>query len=71
VQPPAPPEGPLQVRHVRNSVKVLLDLLTGEFLGSYATKPIYVFGRPGLGFLLLAALTGAVMVWQKLEAACP
>lgn len=32
--------------------KVLLDLLTVKFLGTYATKPIYLFG--GLGFLSLA-----------------
>lgn len=32
--------------------KVLLDLMTVKFLGTYATKPIYLFG--GLGFLSLA-----------------
>lgn len=31
--------------------KVLLDLMTVKFLGTYATKPIYLFG--GLGFLSL------------------
>ena len=31
--------------------KVLLDLITVKFLGSYSTKPIYIFG--GLGLLLM------------------
>jgi glycosyltransferase involved in cell wall biosynthesis len=45
--------------------KVLLDLITVKFLGSYSTKPIYVFG--GLGFLcsLGAILSGAVVLYQK------
>ena len=37
--------------------KVLLDLVTVKFLGSYATKPIYFFG--GFGFSLVGA--GAMM----------
>jgi hypothetical protein len=28
--------------------KVILDLITVNFLGSYSTKPIYVFGGMGL-----------------------
>ena len=46
--------------------KVLLDLITVKFLGSFSTKPIYIFG--GLGFLtgLAAALSGLVVVYQKL-----
>jgi glycosyltransferase involved in cell wall biosynthesis len=45
--------------------KVLLDLITVKFLGSYSTKPIYVFG--GLGFLcsLGAILSGLVVLYQK------
>ncbi len=35
---------------INRTVKVLLDLVTIKFLGSYATKPIYMFG--GLGMLL-------------------
>ena len=31
------------------TLKVVLDLLTVKFLGSYSTKPIYIFG--GLGFV--------------------
>jgi glycosyltransferase involved in cell wall biosynthesis len=38
---------------INRTIKVLLDLVTIKFLGSYATKPIYMFG--GLGFLLCLA----------------
>jgi len=45
--------------------KVLLDLITVKFLGSFSTKPIYVFG--GLGGLtgILACLVGALVIVQK------
>lgn len=45
--------------------KVLLDLITVKFLGSFSTKPIYVFG--GLGGLtgILACLVGAIVIVQK------
>ncbi|MBW8001083.1 MAG: glycosyltransferase family 2 protein [Planctomycetes bacterium] len=45
--------------------KVLLDLITVKFLGSYSTKPIYIFG--GLGILsgIGATLSGAVVLYQK------
>jgi glycosyltransferase involved in cell wall biosynthesis len=45
--------------------KVLLDLLVVKFLGSYSTKPIYVFG--GLGFLSIMAslLALAMLVYIK------
>ena len=47
--------------------KVILDLITVRFLGSFSTKPIYIFG--GLGGLtaLLAFLFGLVVVVQKLK----
>ena len=45
--------------------KVILDLLTVKFMGSFATKPIYVFGGGGLACLLLSFLTLVAMVWQK------
>lgn len=48
------------------TVKVLLDLLTVKFLGSFATKPIYVFGGGGLALIALSFLVGVAMVWQKL-----
>lgn len=45
--------------------KVLLDLVTVKFLGTFSTKPIYVFG--GLGFLsiFLGVLASVVTLIQK------
>ena len=45
--------------------RVLLDLITVKFLGSFSTKPIYIFG--GLGGITLAAslLSGLVVLYQK------
>ncbi len=46
--------------------KVVLDLITVKFLGSYSTKPIYIFGGLGLMSVLGAAVFGLVVVYQKL-----
>ena len=46
--------------------RVLLDLLTVKFLGSYGTKPLYLFGFVGFVFWLLAVLFGIVVIVQKL-----
>lgn len=46
--------------------KVVLDLMSVKFLGTFSTKPIYVFGGLG-GFCGLAALLcGLVLIYQKL-----
>jgi glycosyltransferase involved in cell wall biosynthesis len=47
--------------------KVILDLITVKFLGSFSTKPIYIFG--GLGGLsgALAVLFGLLVVSQKVN----
>lgn len=46
--------------------KVVLDLLTVKFLGTFSTKPIYVFGGLG-GFCGLTAFVGGlVLIYQKL-----
>jgi hypothetical protein len=47
--------------------KVILDLITVKFLGSFSTKPIYIFG--GLGGLsgALAILFGVLVIWQKVH----
>lgn len=39
------------------TLKVVLDLLTVKFLGSYSTKPIYVFGGMGLISFILSVLS--------------
>jgi len=48
------------------TLKVLLDLITVKFLGSFSTKPIYVFGGLGLFTALLAILFTWLLVYEKL-----
>ncbi|MGB8225685.1 MAG: glycosyltransferase family 2 protein [Sedimentisphaerales bacterium] len=50
---------------LERTIKVFLDLMTVKFLGSYATKPIYIFG--GLGILsgFTAVLCGLVVLYLK------
>jgi hypothetical protein len=48
------------------TLKVILDLITVKFLGSYSTKPIYIFGGMGLVSGLGAIASGLVVVYQKL-----
>jgi glycosyltransferase involved in cell wall biosynthesis len=45
--------------------KVMLDLITVKFLGSYSTKPIYIFGGLGLVCALGSLLCGLVVLYQK------
>jgi glycosyltransferase involved in cell wall biosynthesis len=47
--------------------KVLLDLITVKFLGSFSTKPIYIFGS--LGFLSAAGaiILGLIVIYEKLR----
>jgi hypothetical protein len=46
--------------------KVVLDLITVKFLGSYSTKPIYIFGGLGLLSILLAVIFGVFVIYDKL-----
>ncbi|MCK4292854.1 MAG: glycosyltransferase [Planctomycetes bacterium] len=46
--------------------KVLLDLMTIKFLGSYSTKPIYIFGGLGLASALGAIVCGLAVLYQKI-----
>jgi len=45
--------------------KVLLDLVTIKFLGSYSTKPIYMFGGLGLILIFLGILCGIAVIVMK------
>lgn len=45
--------------------KVILDLITVKFLGSYSTKPIYVFGGIGLFLIFLGILFGIAVIVMK------
>ena len=47
------------------TLKVILDLITVKFLGSYSTKPIYIFGGMGLISGLGAIASGLVVIFQK------
>ena len=51
------------------TLKVILDLITVKFLGSYSTKPIYIFGGLGLVNGLAAVLSGLVVLYQKFVSA--
>jgi len=45
--------------------KVLLDLITVKFLGSFSTKPIYIFGGMGFVSFLGSLGSGLAVLYQK------
>jgi len=47
------------------TLKVILDLITVKFLGSFSTKPIYIFGGLGLFTGIGAVLSGLAVFYQK------
>ena len=47
------------------TLKVVLDLLTVKFLGDYSTKPLYLFGRWGMGMCFLGIVAGVITLVQK------
>ena len=51
---------------ISRTVRVLLDLITLKFLGSFGTKPLYAFGVPGLISLLLGVLLGGLLLVRKI-----
>ena len=48
------------------SFKVLLDLITVKFMGSFSTKPIYIFGGTGLVLLGLGFCSGTATILLKI-----
>lgn len=48
------------------TLKVILDLITVKFLGSFSTKPIYIFGGLGLASGIGAIASGWIVVYQKI-----
>lgn len=46
--------------------KVILDLFTVKFMGSYATKPIYIFGGAGIVLFAGSVLSGSAVILMKL-----
>lgn len=51
---------------LNRTLKVVLDLITVKFLGSYSTKPIYIFGGLGLITGFASILAGLVVIYQKI-----
>ena len=47
--------------------KVVLDLITVSFLGSFSTKPIYVFGGLGLFSAIVSVILGLIVIYQKIN----
>jgi glycosyltransferase involved in cell wall biosynthesis len=50
---------------ILRTFKVLLDLITVKFLGSYSTKPMYLFGGLGFAAFLLGSLSSLATLYQK------
>jgi hypothetical protein len=53
---------------LNRTIKVMLDLMTVRFLGSYSTKPIYIFGGLGMISMVLAFFFLVVVILQKVFA---
>jgi glycosyltransferase involved in cell wall biosynthesis len=51
---------------ISRTFRVMLDLITVKLLGSYSTKPIYLFGFVGLVLWVMAILSFLIVVIQKL-----
>ena len=51
--------------------KVVLDLITVKFLGSFSTKPIYIFGGLGLITSIGALVSGLAVLYQKFLSSKP
>lgn len=47
--------------------KVVLDLMTLKFLGSFLTKPIHAFGGSGFGLIFISFLIALFTLYQKLH----
>jgi glycosyltransferase involved in cell wall biosynthesis len=51
---------------LNRTLKVVLDLITVKFLGSFSTKPIYIFGGLGVISGIASVVTGLVVIYQKI-----
>ena len=50
---------------ISRTARVILDLATVKFLGSFSTKPNYAFGIPGLIALTIGGMLGGALVVRK------
>jgi glycosyltransferase involved in cell wall biosynthesis len=48
------------------TLRVLLDLMTAKFLGSFSSKPIYLFGAVAFALWTAAAVCCAIVLWAKI-----
>jgi glycosyltransferase involved in cell wall biosynthesis len=48
------------------TLKVILDLITLKFLGSFLTKPIYVFGGSGFALMAISFFVAMFTLYQKI-----
>lgn len=53
------------------TIKVILDLVTVKFLGSFSTRPLHIFGGFGLIAIAGSLVSGLVMLYQKFISASP
>jgi hypothetical protein len=51
---------------ISRTIRVMLDLITVWFLGTYSTRPIHVFGTLGLASMGVGALFGLYLTFIKL-----
>jgi glycosyltransferase involved in cell wall biosynthesis len=51
---------------ISRTIRVMLDLITVWFLGTYATRPIHVFGTMGLLSVGVGLLTGIYLTFLKI-----
>ena len=52
---------------LNRTFKVILDLITIKFLGSFSTKPLHIFGGVGILTMLAAVILGCFVLYQKLS----
>ena len=50
---------------ISRTFRVVLDLLTLKFLGSFGTKPLYPFGMPGIASLILGSTLATAVLGQR------
>ena len=50
---------------ISRTFRVILDLLTLKFLGSFGTKPLYLFGVPGITSLGMGSTLGSTVLLRR------
>lgn len=50
---------------INRTLKVMLDLMTVQFLGDFGSKPIYIFGGAGFAAIAASFITLAYIVFDK------